>query len=130
MRGYLILAALFVAAPASAQDSTTTCKRVFGTVQCDTEARQKPDFMGIVNAGKASVPDLQEQERASLENEALRADIARQREAARARQADYDLRDKVVARLKENDCAGASALALEGGNIELAAQAKAYCTTP
>lgn len=131
MRGLILLAGLvLVALSGAAQAQQTQCRWVMNVWTCDQSSRGGVDFGAALKAGRDAVPNVQEQDQIRLQNEALRTDIDRQRAALRAQKADQELRNRVVERLKANDCAGASSLALEGGNIELASQAKAYCATP
>lgn len=143
MRKTLMLAAL-VAAPASAQNSTTSCFRVGNTVQCNTntqpgiQAAPPVDFSGFARQQQETQRQMQEntmraiqaaqqarQQREQAQYAAAQAEIA----ADRAR-FSADLRRDVSAMLAEGKCQEAIAVALKYSDIELANQAKQFCAKP
>lgn len=126
MRRAVLALALCVADPASAQ--MTQCQWVGRIWSCLASPPQmqtaNPNAM---NAGAAAVSGTADAVNRSIlmqqQIEAMRLQNEQAQNAANARNA-------VMARLRAGDCKGAIDLALASGDIALASQAKAFCSTP
>lgn len=126
---------LMVAALALPQDSRTTCNTYFGQTTCDTRVQPAPpanvpyDPYGAARANRFNegMADGAALGRAMRERREAqdRAD-----EARRAETAARNLRHRVSASLQVNDCDTALSIALDGGDIALARDVRAYCATP
>lgn len=122
---------LMAAALALPQDSRTTCSTVMGQWTCDTRAQPNVAFdpygsarTNSMNNGMANGYALGSAMRERREAQE-RADQARQAET-QAR----NLRHRVSASLQVGDCDTAMFVALDGGDIALAREVRAFCATP
>lgn len=119
VRKAVVIALALITSQATAQDTRTTCSALGNTLNCNSKTRPNPYDAGV------------DEQDTSFQQA---YDAARQRrqaqEAKRAAAADADLRKNVIAKMKDGDCDGAAAIALEAGNIDLATKAKGYCATP
>lgn len=145
-RGLFALA--LIATPAAAQTSDTTCSQMGQFVNCHTTGQQS---QGVDWAGWARLQQQQQAEQqqtwANLGNaiaqrraaqqaardrevresyERAQAELAQQKADLAAEKAAH-LREQVGTYLGLGNCNAAQSLALEAGDIALAAQAKAYC---
>lgn len=125
---YLAALVAVLIGPASAQ--TIDCRAIGDTVTCrEREGGGIPDYGAIMGAAENSSPSYQENERRQAAAREMRARAAASREAVAATQRADKLRREVGALLAEAKCPEAEAVALKGGDIELAGKAREYCAS-
>ena len=133
----------FVANPAAAQTTSSNCRMTGNTWHCDsqTQERTKLDASIISSPSEAysRLPSINDQieQRHQIQQRrdqeltasyARSAQILAEQRANLAREESADRHSKVGRMLATGDCAGALALSLNSGDIELANQVKAYCS--
>ena len=133
----------FVASPVAAQTTSSNCRMIGNTWHCDTQTQERtrldPSIISSPSEAYSRLPSINDQiqqqqqiqQRRNDELEASYARSARQLAEDRAnlsREMSEDRRTKVGQMLSTGNCAGALALSLDSGDIELANQVKAYCS--
>lgn len=108
------------------QDSRTICNTYLGQTTCDTRVQpsvtydparaQREGFASGAALGAAMRERREAEERAS--------------EARRQETASRNLRHRVAASLQAGDCDTAMFIALDGADIALAREVRAFCATP
>ena len=121
----MLLEIAFVATMAM-QDSVQTCGWVMGQWVCRTTDGRTP-YQRSREEGMARYNDN------FAAGAALGARLRQQREAedaARAARATATLRRNVITRIQQGDCEGAVSVALDGGDLALATEARTLCQRP
>lgn len=135
----LVLVIALLAFPVSAHaQSSTTCSTIGNVTNCQHQGSAAPyDYGAIMRRGASIVPNYQDQElkrqqveALRLQNEAARAAAKREREASqpgRTFVASLEARKAMATLLREGKCDDAIGIALDAGDIALAADVKAFC---
>lgn len=119
--------ATLVVVPASAQ--TTDCSLLGNNVTCRERGGGVPDYGAIMDSAQSSMPDYRENERREAVAREARERAAALREASAAAARSEKLHRSAGALVAESKCTEAEAVALKGGDLDLAAKVRSYCAS-
>lgn len=108
------------------QDSTSRCQMEMGQWVCRTTDGRSAYERGRDNATE----NYNRNFAAGAQVGAQMRQRRLEEEAARQAQTSAALRRNVVTLVRQGDCAGAVSMALDGGDLALATEARQFCTAP